>query len=105
MVKSLTDWWHSIPSWAKPVILAFLLPVGYAVLRLVPAMIMRIIHRHYKRVLNDVDSTREGLLKELRDRNVMYPIIPDEDVVAQCGHREWIVKKAREWEKDKRRFG
>jgi fucose permease len=62
--------------------------------------IPKIIAWHYKRVLIDLEDTERSMKQESRPNTT----IPEPEVMKRSGHWLWIIRRAKKWERIRKRF-
>jgi len=97
-----SDWWTSVPSWAKPVILTVALSLAVASVRWIFPFMLK---RFYIWVLDAQKSAEAEIRSErLADGIVNVRVLPAE-IQNRIRFPRWIVRRAERWRNRFKEYG
>jgi hypothetical protein len=104
-MRWFSSWWSTVPEWAKPPLLvAGLGIIAWIVVTALPYLKQRI----YIAALRDLDDTkREVLLAAIKSGQsaTNLKIVDLNPIIEKASFPRWIIRRAMQWEADRKRFG
>jgi hypothetical protein len=101
MWQIFSDWWTTVPSWAKPVVLGFALGVALAIVRAVPWVVKQMKElwkwfqvRHDRKVLVPMEEASRHLRLEHPGRNILVLPFKIADIAKELNRSEKNVYKS-----------
>jgi len=98
-------WWASVPDWAKPVLLAFVLPTSLAIFIWIFAKGLPAMRRQFNIwILESLERT-EALIRSREHVDESRPEALAEKIQEESRIPTWLIKRAKLWLKRRNKYG
>jgi hypothetical protein len=101
--KAISDWWDTVPSWAKPVILAAVLAALLPCAAWLLKIFKKVLENFYLRLLEEFDTRRTAAYNALFAR-MPSSAITNERISEEMGpiRLPWFTARALKWRRSER---